>query len=105
MIRFFHKIQVILEKKKVLTTMEMEHEYLLIDRASVAGRNVLSLRKKLSEIREKGENADSSEKRRAVQIQAEIDETEKLRQIFASLEEKKEDLRRQIDFYVESIWN
>lgn len=103
MITFIQKLIVLWEKKKFLTLMELESSYLEITHGEILNRDTDALRASLGEIRAKA-NPNSEDKRKAITIESEINETEKVRQMIQSSEEKGNDLRQQIVFYKMVLW-
>lgn len=93
-----------MEKMRFLQLLKMESAYLLEEHDEVIYRNLDKLREDLGKIRKKGDMATSEDKRTAVRIETEINETEKTRQMIESSEEKAEDLEKQILFYWKNLF-
>lgn len=103
MITFIQKVIVLWEKKKFLTLMELESGYLNDTHSDIIYRDIDSLRAKLGKLREK-KDASNEDQRTIITVEAEINETEKIRQMMKSSEEKSADLRKQISFYKKGLW-
>jgi hypothetical protein len=99
-----HKLSVIMEKMRFLQLLKMESAYLVAEHDEIIYRNLDKLREDLGKIRQKGDIASSEDKRNAVRIEAQINETEKTRQMIDSSEEKAEDIEKQISFYWKNLF-
>jgi len=83
--------------------MEMESNYIVDVNKHILRRDIKELRKQLVELHNV-KKPTSKEMQVAVQIESEIDETEKYRQMIDSSREKSEDLRKQIKMYRKGLW-
>lgn len=103
MIRFLQKLVVLWEKSKFLTLMEMETDYLRWENRKIIERDTDHLRKKVAELKAK-EKQTAEDNRKIIDVEGEINETEKYRQMLESSRTKSADLKKQIAMYRKELW-
>lgn len=102
-IRFIQKLVILWEKSKFLTLMELESRYLQGENQEILERDLIDLRGQLAK-QKLIKNPTAEVKHNIVDIEAQINETEKYRQMIASSVSKSEDLRKQIKLYKKQLW-
>lgn len=104
---FLQKMAVIWEKSKFLTLMKMEQAHIEETYWNIITRDVADLREKLGELKKKENNnkkVDPTTQKEIAEIEANINETEKYRQMIESGKDKSKDLERQIKLYKKLLW-
>lgn len=104
MIKILQKLVILWEKSKFLTLMEMETDYIKRINDYIIVRDIDDLRKRLGELRASKDAKSSEIQREIIDLEAEINETEKFRQMIETSHEKSEDLKKQISLYWSNIW-
>ena len=104
MIKLLQKLVILWEKSKFLTLLEMESEYLKQSHAELLERDTDTLRKEMAELKAiKQPNKETQQK--IVELDMEIMEAEKFRQMVKSSEDKGLDLKSQIVKYKKELWS
>jgi hypothetical protein len=103
-IKTCQKLIILWDKKKFLTLLEMESGFLKAFYSRILERDINELRKKLGEIRAL-KNPSNIKQQEATELEADINETIKYRQMIKDSSDKSLDLRRQIDKYKKELWS
>lgn len=97
------KLLILWDKKRFLTLLEMESEYLITTKGEILKKDTPDLRGRLAKLR-LIKNPKNETQREIIEIQAQINEVDKFKQMIVTTEEKKNDLKSQITFYKKSLW-
>lgn len=103
MIKWLQTLVILWEKSKFLRLMELESSYIQSVHADKIWRDLPELRKELASLRAiKSPKTETTKK--MIGLEADINETEKFRQMVQSSEEKSIDLKNQIEQYKRKLW-
>jgi len=102
-IKIFTKLVILWEKKKFLTLLEMENQYIESYNWAILSRDVEEIRKQKGILQDKKKRTTDEEKQ-IIALDKDINETEKYRQMINGGKDKMEDLKNQIKMYRKNIW-
>lgn len=104
MIKLLQKLVILWEKSKFLTLMEMEADYIREVNRKILNRDTDALRTRLASLKASTDKKSDTQLE-ILEVEQQLNETEKFKEMIQKSKEKGLDLKKQIEKYRKDIWN